>query len=231
MRSGPVIGIAGASFDVARPWGSLATHGVPRSYVDNVIRAGGRPVILPPRSSDLLDVLDAVVLAGGGDLDPRLYGRPGAVADGVDSDRDQVEISLVRNAQRMDLPVLGVCRGAQIMAVAYGGTLVPDLGEEKPHVIVNGFHPIETCTGSIVSSILDDSAVNSLHHQAIDDPGPAWRVTARAGDGVIEAVEWDGGDGWPALGVQWHPELDHTGGALFGWLIETARAGTLSRSG
>ena len=232
MRSGPVIGIAGASYDVARPWGDLATHGVPRSYVDHVLAAGGRPVILPPRSGDLLDVLDAVVLAGGGDLEPRLYGRPGAPADGVDSDRDRVEIDLARSAQRMGMPVLGVCRGAQILAVAYGGTLVPDLGEEKPHVIVGGFHPIETRTGSIVSSLLDGTAlVNSLHHQAIDDPGPSWRVTARAGDGVIEAVEWGGDDGWPALGVQWHPELDHTGTAVFGWLIDTARAGTLSRSG
>ena len=128
MSTRPVIGIAGTSYDVARPWGNLATHGVPRTYVDHVLAAGGRPVILPPRSSDLLDVLDAVVLAGGGDLAPHLYGRPGAGANDVDSDRDRIEIDLVRRAQRMGLPALGVCRGAQIMAVAYGGTLVPDLG-------------------------------------------------------------------------------------------------------
>jgi putative glutamine amidotransferase len=232
MKSAPVIGIAGASYDVARPWGDLGTHGVPRTYVDHVLAAGGRPVILPPRSTDLLDVLDAVVLAGGGDLDPRLYGRPGELADGADSDRDRVEIDLVRRAQRLGMPTLGVCRGAQIMAVAYGGTLVPDLGEKLPHVIVDGFHPIKTRDGSIVAAVLDGTAhVNSLHHQAIDDPSPSWRVTARAGDGVIEAVEWAGGDGWAALGVQWHPELDHTGTAVFGWLMDAARAGSLSRCG
>lgn len=171
MKPGPVVGIAGASYEVARPWGDLATHGVPRTYVDHILAAGGRPVILPPRSADLLDVLDALVLAGGGDLDPNLYGGPDTLADGVDTDRDRVEIDLVRRAQRRRTPVLGVCRGAQILAVAYGGTLVPDLGEEKPHVIVNGMHPMETCTGSVVSSILGGSAlVNSLHHQAIDDP-------------------------------------------------------------
>jgi len=131
MQTGPVVGIAGASYDVARPWGDLATHGVPRSYVDHVLAAGGRPVILPPRSSDLLHALDAVVLAAGGDLEPHLYNRPDAPADGVDRDRDRVEIDLVRSAQRIGLPVLGVCRGAQILAVSYGGTLVPDLGRRS----------------------------------------------------------------------------------------------------
>ncbi len=232
MKTGPVVGIAGASYDVVRPFGVLATHGVPRTYVNHVLAAGGRPVILPPRSSDLLDVLDAVVLAGGGDLDPGLYGRPDAMADGVDSERDRVEIDLARSAHRIGMPVLGVCRGAQILAVAYGGALVPDLGQDKPHVIVAGSHPIETSARSIVSSILGGRPlVNSLHHQAIDDPGPSWRVTARADDGVIEAVEWDGGDGWPALGVQWHPELDHTGSPVFGWLMDAARAGSLSGCG
>jgi len=136
-------------------------------------------VILPPRPSDLLDVLDAVVLAGGADIDPGLYGRPGAPADGVDRDRDRVETDLVRSAHCRGMPVLGVCRGAQILAVTYAGTLVSDLGEDKPHVIVQGFHPIEAQSGSILSSILGETAlVNSLHHQALDSPGPSWRVTA-----------------------------------------------------
>ena len=97
-------------------------------------------------------------------------------------------------------------------------------------MIVEGFHTIKTSNGSIASAILDSTAVvNSLHHQAIDDPGPSWRVTARADDGVIEVLEWDEDDGWSALGVQWHPELDNTGTAVFGWLVGAARAGSLSR--
>jgi putative glutamine amidotransferase len=220
MGAGPVVGIAGTTYDVARPWGSLTTHGVPRNYVDQVLAAGGRPVILPPRSTDLLDVVDAVVLAGGGDLDPALYGRPGAPAEGVDVDRDRAEIDLVRQAHRAGVPLLGVCRGAQVMVVAYGGTLIPDLGD---HVLVEGQHPIRCDDGSVIAGLLGGRPrVNSLHHQAVDESGPSWRSTARADDGVIEAVEWDGGDAWQALGVQWHPELEHTGSALFGWLVRAA---------
>lgn len=231
-RRQPVVGIAGATYDIARPWGALNSHGVPRSYVDHVLAAGGRPVILPPRSTDLLDVLDAVVLAGGGDLEPALYGRPGARAEGVDGERDRVEIDLVRRAHRAGVPVLGVCRGAQVLVVAYGGTLVPHLGDHGPHVLGEGRHPIRCDDGSVIAGLLGEQVgVNSLHHQAVEDGGPCWRSSARAEDGVIEAVEWDGDDGWPALGVQWHPELDHTGPALFGWLVRSCLARVPARCG
>src|SRR3954452_8721465 len=115
---GPLIGIAGAAYVVARPWGQLPVHGIPQPYVDQVVRAGGRPVVLPPGGQDVLDALDGLVLAGGGDLDPSLYGGPPGAAHDVDRSRDESEIALVRRARDLHLPTLGVCRGAQVFAVA-----------------------------------------------------------------------------------------------------------------
>ncbi len=218
MNAGPVIGIAGASYTVVRPFGELPVHGIVRWYVDHVIAAGGRPVVLPPVAGhQVLDVLDGLVLAGGGDLDPSLYGADVAARD-VDRSRDEAEIALVRAARDAAVPTLGVCRGAQVFAVMDGGTLATDL----PHVLPGSSHPISTTPGSLCRSLLGPRmSVNSLHHQAIASTGPGWRITARADDGIVEAVEWKGSP-WPALGVQWHPEMDATGSALFGWLVARA---------
>ena len=226
MSAGPVIGIAGASYTVVRPFGELGVHGIPRSYVEHVCVAGGRPVIIPPRhGNEILDVLDGLVLAGGGDLDPRLYGADGARVLDVDRDRDAAEITLARQAREAGLPVLGICRGAQLLTVADGGTLVPDLGPDRPHVLVPGSHRITTLAGSVCAGLLGRRPeVNSLHHQAIDRTGAGWHVTARADDGVVEAVEWSNVRDWAAVGVQWHPELDHTGAVLFRWLVGKARS-------
>ena len=214
MTPGPVVGIAAASYTVARHFGDLPVHGISRWYADQVRAAGGRPVLLPPRGGvDLLEVLDGLVLAGGGDLDPALYGSDVAARD-VDRSRDLAELALARAAREARLPVLGICRGAQVFALMDGGALVP----EVPHVLPDSLHPVSTATGSACSSLLGPRAeVNSLHHQAIARLGPGWHVTATADDDVVEAVEWEGSS-WPALGVQWHPELDHTGPAVFGWI-------------
>jgi len=211
MSVGPLVGIAGAAYVVAKPFGDLAVHGIPRRYLDHVLAAGGRPVILPPGPSDeVLGVLHGLVLAGGGDLDPALYDRVDVQGLEVDRERDDAEITLARRARAAGLPVLGVCRGAQILTVADGGTLVP------------GSHPLTTQPGSVCARLLGPRPeVNSLHHQAIDRAGSGWRATAWADDGVVEAVEWEGSE-WNALGVQWHPELDLTGATLFGWLVRTA---------
>jgi len=212
---GPVVGIAAAAYAVPRPFGDLPVHGIARWYADGVRAAGGRPVLLPPGAGlDLLDVLDGLVLAGGGDLDPALYGSDVAARD-VDRPRDLAELALARAAREAGVPALGVCRGAQVFALMDGGALVA----EVPHVLPDALHPVSTAEGSICASLLGPRAeVNSLHHQATDSVGPGWRVTATADDGVVEAVEWEGSS-WPALGVQWHPELDHTGPAVFGWLV------------
>ena len=221
MPGGPLIGIAGSSYVVRRPWGELGVHGIPRSYVEHVARAGGRPVVVPPGGGhEVLDALDGLVLAGGGDVDPTLYGGPPGCARDVDRTRDEAEVALVRTAREIGLPTLGVCRGAQVFAVADGGTLVPDLGPDRPHILPNAAHPVTTLPGSACARLLAaHPVVNSLHHQAIGHAGSGWRTTVWADDGVVEAVEWNDLREWPAIGVQWHPELDATGARLFGWLV------------
>ena len=230
---GPLIGIAGSSYVVRRPWGDLPVHGIPTSYAEQVAAAGGRPVLLPPGTGQhVLDVLDGLVLAGGGDLDPALYGGPAVAAHDVDLARDLAEIGLTRLARERGLPTLGVCRGAQVFAVADGGTLVPDLGPDRPHILPRGAHPITTLPGSVCARLLADQRdVSSLHHQAIDRAGDGWRTVVWADDGVVEGIEWHDPEEWPALGVQWHPELDATGASLFGWLVEVAGAEDVIRRG
>jgi putative glutamine amidotransferase len=205
--TGPVVGIAAGRYAEPRPWGELPIAGIPPAYVASVAAAGGLPVILPVgHAVDLLDVVDGVVLAGGVDL-------------GVDPDRDAAEVALVVATRERGLPLLGVCRGLQVIAVTDGGSLLDDV----PHVLPGTGHPVSVSPGSLLHGLVGPApVVSSLHHQAPAQLSAGWRVTARAGDGVVEAAEWSG-DGWPALGVQWHPEMDATGPALFGWLVGAAR--------
>lgn len=226
---GPVVGVVGHGYDVVKHFGDLPVTGTPRWYVDALTATGGRPVLLPGHQAvDLLDVVDGLVLTGGGDVDPALYGGDPAAAADVDRSRDDAEIGLVHAARAAGLPLLGVCRGAQLLAVAYGGRLVDGVGHVHP---IAG-HAVATADGSQVAGLVGERPVTSaLHRQAIADAGPCWRPTAWAEDGTVEAVEWAAGD-WPVLGVQWHPELawhadldDPTGPALFDWLVGAARSG------
>jgi putative glutamine amidotransferase len=168
---------------------------------------------------DLLDVVDCLVLTGGGDVDPALYGGSSEVGIDVDRARDDAEIAVIHAAQRAGVPLLGVCRGLQLLVVAYGGTLTGELG--MSHVLPGVGHPVTTQPGSLTQRVLGDRpAVSSLHHQAVADTGPCWRVSAWADDGVVEAAEWAGPEPWPVIAVQWHPELDgDSGSALFEWLV------------
>jgi putative glutamine amidotransferase len=220
----PVVGIVGHRYAVSRPHVVLDVTGTPHAYADRVATAGGRPVVLPAgRAVDLLDLVDALVLTGGGDVDARLYRGDPATALDVDRARDDDEVALVRAAAAVGVPLLGVCRGLQVMTVAFGGTLTGHLGDA--HRLPGSGHRVRSVPGSLTASILGrEVATTSLHHQAVDDPGPSWRVTARAEDGVAEAVEWTGPGSWDALGVQWHPEIpdDATGERLFGWLVGAA---------
>jgi putative glutamine amidotransferase len=212
--SRPVIGIAGyrdrASWNI---WDTDATV-IQQSYVRGVTHAGGRAVVLPPDSVDaeVLLRLDGLLLSGGADLDPALYGAERHPdTDQARTDRDTGELLLLRAALDMDLPVLGVCRGLQLLAVAHGGTLhqhLPDLVGHTGHCPregVFGRHVVEMTPDSCVGAVYGPrTEVNSHHHQAVADPGTL-RVTGRADDGVIEAAEN------PllrfAVGVQWHPEV------------------------
>ncbi len=220
----PVVGIVGHRYVVPRPRVELDVTGTPRPYVDRVTAAGGRALVLPAGEAiALLDLVDALVLTGGGDVDPAAYGGDAAAGQDLDPSRDQDEIALVRAAAAAGVPLLGVCRGLQVLVVALGGTLAGDL---DGHRFKGGVHPVRAEPGSLLASLLGDIALTTtLHHQAVDDPGPHWHVTGRAEDGVAEAVEWSGAGAWPALGVQWHPELseDPTGERLFAWLVDAAR--------
>jgi putative glutamine amidotransferase len=237
MDRGPGVGVVASGYAVPRPFGSLVVTGSPTWYVDALVAVGARPVLLPgPESVDLLDVVDALVLTGGGDVDPLLSGADPALTSEVDRARDDREIALVRAAAAAGVPLLGVCRGLQVLAVAFGGALAAGVEHIRPH---DG-HDVTTAPGSVLHDLVGPRAhTSALHRQAVADPGPRWRPTAWAADGVVEAVEWIGGD-WLVLGVQWHPELawcddldDPTGPALFGWLRDVAiiRAGQRGRVG
>ena len=209
----PVVGIT-AYVEPAR-WGVWDTRAVlvPEGYVRMVREAGARPVVLPPSPDDAADLvrrLDGLVLAGGADIEPAHYGAPVHPLTKTRPDRDSGELAVLAAALDADLPVLGVCRGMELLAVACGGTLIqhlPDvLGNERhqPAPGVYGAHPARFAPGSRAAGIFGAVAeVNSYHHQAVDDPGTL-TVTGWADDDVIEAVEL------PArrfvLGVQWHPE-------------------------
>jgi putative glutamine amidotransferase len=208
-------------------WESVPAVLVPYAYVRMVTAAGGRAVVLPPdgADADVVRVLDALVLAGGADVGPEHYGEPADARTDSRPDRDAGELPLLRAALVADLPILGVCRGMQLMAVAYGGRLhqhLPDVvGHDKhrPAPGRYGSHGVRFAADSRIATILGghsvgghsvggdrlagETEVNSYHHQGVADPG-GLRVTGWADDGVIEVVEDP--DRRFALGVQWHPE-------------------------
>jgi len=208
-------------------WRDLPTALIPQAYVEAVTRAGGRAVLLPPDDldADVLRVLDGLVLSGGADLDPGLYGQQPGPLTMTRPERDRAEMLLTRAALAADLPVLGVCRGVQVLAVAAGGSLyqhLPDvLGHEKhrPAPGVYGEHEARFTPGSRIADLMgDDLGIHCYHHQGVADAG-ALTVTGHTEDGLIEAVE-DPTRKF-VLGVQWHPEVVRDR-RLFGALVRAA---------
>jgi putative glutamine amidotransferase len=234
----PVIAVVGYHLPAGRitKWAS-GGHAVPERYVDAIRRAGARSLILAPGdvwTAEDLERFDAVLLLGGGDVDPARYGG-GAHEQvyGVEPDRDALELALVGDVLAAGLPFLAICRGLQVLNVALGGTLhphVPDLPGDIDHGVPGGgsatVHDVRLVPGSRVAAATGRTELSSSshHHQAVRDLGGGLNAVGWTEDGLVEAVEHD--DGW-VVGVQWHPE--HTAAddpaqqGLFDALAEQAR--------
>jgi len=216
--SAPLIGIS-AYGEQAR-WGVWERQAVllPRRYADSVAAAGGIPVLLPPVPGveDALARLDGLVLSGGGDIAPGRYGaEPSAQLTSVREERDAAEFALLDAAMSLRLPVLGICRGMQVINVARGGSLhqhLPDVVGHDGHAPVPGAfgeHEVRVAPGSRLSAILGRGAglaISTLthHHQAVDQLGQGLTATAWAQDGTIESLE--ARDRPFVVAVQWHAE-------------------------
>jgi putative glutamine amidotransferase len=197
-----------------------------RGYLDCVVSAGGNPVMLPPVgtwTAETIAFLDGLVIAGGADVDPAAYGAEKHEKTGEPRrDRDDAEFALVEAALKIDLPVLGVCRGMQVLNVALGGTLHQHIEGHNPAPGVFEHTDIEIVGDSLLHDVLGDATtVQCHHHQSLDRVADGLRVTAAAPDGTVEAVELEGAPF--VVGVQSHPEQDTEDLRLFEALVEAAR--------
>jgi putative glutamine amidotransferase len=238
MTARPSIGIC-AGLERAS-WGVWEQPAVllPLGYIAAIQRAGGLAVMIPPDAAlerdpdEMLDLLDGLILAGGADIDPGAYGAsPHPETNGTVPERDGPELALARRAVERDLPLLGICRGMQMLNVAYGGTLLqhlPDLVGDNSHRINPGSfdgsdHEVRLADGSLVARAAGEQLHNSKshHHQAVDAIGDGLQVTGWSVlDQLPEAIE-DPGRRF-VLGVQWHPEVDEHS-RLIAALVEEAR--------
>ena len=231
MRS-PIIGITTYSRSES------GEFTLPGAYVDAVQLAGGLPLLLPPLQADptpFLDVIDGLIFAGGGDIDPERYGgNPHHTIYLVDEERDSFELTLARQVLQRDLPVLGICRGMQVLSVATGASLVthvPDVyGEQIAHRLDHPRRPTphsaQVHPHTRLAQILQATQITvmSWHHQAIQSVPEGWLPAAQAADGVIEALEHQSHP-W-LMAVQWHPELspqDPVHQRLFQGLVQAAQ--------
>lgn len=195
---------------------------IARDYARAIEHAGGAPILLP-HSEDLaciqqyLRVVDGLLLSGGGDIDPLRFGQePHQNIGSVDPVRDEMELQLTQKALAADLPIFALCRGIQVLSIAAGGTIYQDIASELPQPTLRhsqkgagwyASHTIDLLPDSRLHQITGSitTCVNSFHHQAVRDAGEGFIVTARAKDGVIEAIENPAHRF--AVGVQWHPEM------------------------
>ena len=231
----PLIGITCGSIGE----GVRVKYGQSRSYVKAIEEAGGVPLLIPPQSSidELFEILDGILFTGGGDLEPTLYDPEDRGSEAIDSERDGLELALARRAADSGLPMLGICRGQQLINVALDGGLLQDVGEHRQDAPREAAtHTVEVEPGSRLAEIIGERVeVNTFHHQVVDPErlGRGLKVTAFSSDGqrFIEGLESEDGK---ILAVQWHPE-DMTdqewARRLFRRLIDSAAARTASHSG
>jgi putative glutamine amidotransferase len=229
---------------VLRTWDGAERTGLNSAYVRSVVAAGGVPLVLSPLmghsyAARALDGVDGLVLTGGEDVDPSWYNAElSPRTNPPDRDRDLFELALFAAARQRELPILGICRGIQLVNVALGGTLYQDLPSERPGPVdhnrsgarADRSHAIRLTPGSLAAEALGATAlrVNSFHHQGVRDLAPKLVATGWSEDDLIEVVESAAGEPW-VLAVQWHPEEMHgEAGApdrgLFKALVERARA-------
>lgn len=207
-------------------------------YYEQIVKAGGIPLIIPPVSND--DVIeetvlsvDALLLTGGADHDPKWQNEePSPLLGNVNEIRDYPELQITKIAYRHQMPILGICRGVQTMAIALGGHVLQDISLGHETTLQHSqaeerevkTHSVEIKKDTVLYSIYNTEKieVNSFHHQSVDKSGEWFDIVARAEDGVVEAIESN--EFKPMIGVQWHPEwLAEEGGKLFSWLVEEAR--------
>lgn len=249
----PLIGLTTYGEDARFGVNDTFSAVLPMSYVHAIHESGGRAVLITPDAPapDVLDGIDGIMFTGGSDVDPALYGEAPHPTTKVKPQRDAAELLLLRAALAADLPVLGVCRGMQLMAVAYGGSLyqhLPDVLGHEGHRPVPapwagnpeergdgdggrrasgssmkfGHHPVRLLPGSRAHAILgDEVTVNSYHHQGVRDPGGLTPVGWCPGDDLVEVLE-DASRTF-VLGVQWHPE-DTDDFRVFGAFVQAAGA-------
>ncbi len=224
----PVIGITGNYEDLTCKLG--------QGYYQSVVAAGGVPVIIPPVADtdtivNTLSRIDGLILSGGGDFNPLWTGEePSVKLGGINKERDLPELLITRLAYNRQIPMLGICRGIQTLAIALGGEVdqdISDKGTVKHSQNADRSEPTHSVTiahDSILAQLYNHEriAVNSFHHQAVKAPGDKFRVVAKAADGIIEAIEST--EFKSILGVQWHPECLETGLPLFQWLVGEASA-------
>lgn len=232
----PVIGITGN-------YGEL-TCKLAEGYYKSVVRAGGVPVIIPPLSDtsviiNTLEHLDGLILSGGADYDPHYAGEePWPQLGTINAERDLPELFITQLAYNRQLPILGICRGIQTLAMVLGGHVRQDISDIWQHNHSQeeardvATHTVTVEKDSLLYSIYGGGKVftlhsspfmlnvNSFHHQAVDDAGPRFRVIARSDDGIIEAMEST--EYKSILGVQWHPECLENGKPIFQWLVGEA---------
>ena len=212
----PIIGLTSQfEYSVSRKFNKLNY-----TYIDAVVKGGGVPIILPilKNLDDLdkyLDSIDGIIFTGGEDISPLLFGEnPIKEVDTICYDRDKIELELFKRAYNRGMPILGICRGLQLINVALGGTLYQDINRQLPnslgHIstynIEGGYHSIDIIDDTILYDILGKEKinVNSQHHQSVKELGKNLRVNALSSDGVIEGIETTTGNF--VLGVQFHPE-------------------------